>query len=125
VNCSSTWAVGLQEADREDPFAFAREASAAGTVMVKNDGVLPLDPASVKTVAVIGHNARYARTQGGGSATVVPEKIVTPLDSIRQTFGASKVSYSAGAVVQEGIAELPLEQITNPVKGGPGIRVLF
>jgi len=118
-------AVGLQEADREDPIAFAREASAAGTVMVKNDGVLPLDPAAVKTVAVIGHNARYARTQGGGSATVVPEKIVTPLEGVRDVFGADKVTYSVGAVVQEGISELPLEQITNPVTGAPGLRVRF
>lgn len=118
-------AVGIQDADREDPLAFAREASAAGTVMVKNDGVLPLDASSVSSVAVIGHNARYARTQGGGSATVVPEKIVTPLDGIRSAFGADKVSYSVGAVVQEGIAELPLEQITNPVTGGPGLRVRF
>ena len=111
--------------DREDPIAFAREASAAGTVMVKNDGVLPLNPAAVTKVAVIGHNARYARTQGGGSATVVPEKVVTPLDGIREAFGAEKVTYSVGAVVQEGISELPLEQITNPVTGAPGMRVRF
>ncbi|WP_309108887.1 glycoside hydrolase family 3 C-terminal domain-containing protein [Arthrobacter sp.] len=117
--------VGLQEADREDPIAFAREASAAGTVMVKNDGVLPLDPTAVKTVAVIGHNARYARTQGGGSATVVPEKIVTPLDAIQEVFGADKVTYSVGAVVQEGIAELPLERLQNPETGDPGLRVRF
>ncbi|WP_372494585.1 beta-glucosidase family protein [Pseudarthrobacter humi] len=127
-------AVQAEPADREDPIAFAREASAAGTVMVKNDGVLPLDVPSVrkaglksggKSVAVIGHNARYARTQGGGSATVVPEKIVTPLDGIRAAFGPDNVSYSVGAVVQEGIAELPLEQITNPVTGTPGVRVRF
>lgn len=111
--------------DREDPIAFAREASAAGTVMVKNDGVLPLNPAAVTKVAVIGHNARYARTQGGGSATVVPERIVTPLDGIREAFGAEKVTYNVGAVVQEGISELPLEQITNPVTGAPGMRVRF
>jgi beta-glucosidase len=117
--------VGLQEADREDPIAFAREASAAGTVMVKNDGVLPLDPTAIKTVAVIGHNARYARTQGGGSATVVPEKIVTPLQGIREVFGADKVTYSVGAVVQEGIAELPLERLQNPETQDPGMRVRF
>jgi beta-glucosidase len=111
--------------DREEPIAFAREASAAGTVMVKNDGVLPLNPAALTKVAVIGHNARYARTQGGGSATVVPEKIVTPLDGIREAFGAEKVTYSVGAVVQEGISDLPLEQITNPVTGAPGMRVGF
>ena len=118
-------AVGLQEADREDLIAFAREASAAGTVMVKNDGVLPLDPAVLNTVAVIGHNARYARTQGGGSATVVPEKIVTPLEGIREVFGAGKVTYSVGAVVQEGIAELPLERLQNPETKDPGLRVRF
>ena len=112
-------------ADRENLVAFAREASIAGTAMVKNDGLLPLDPAAVRKVSVIGHNARYARTQGGGSATVVPERIVTPLDGIRAAFGPDNVSYSVGAVVQEGIAEFPLEQITNPVSGGPGIRVSF
>jgi beta-glucosidase len=118
-------AVQAEPADREDPIAFAREASAAGTVMVKNDGVLPLDSAAVSRVAVIGHNARYARTQGGGSATVVPEKVVTPLDGIRAAFGPDQVSYSVGAVVQEGIAELPLDHLTNPVTGGPGLRVRF
>lgn len=117
--------VGLQEADREDPVAFAREASAAGTVMVKNHGVLPVDPSAVKRVAVIGHNARYARTQGGGSATVVPEKIVTPLEGIREVFGADRVTYSVGAVVQEGIAELPLERLQNPKTEDPGLRVRF
>jgi beta-glucosidase len=35
-------------------------------------GVLPLNPAAATKVAVIGHNARYARNQGGGSATLVP-----------------------------------------------------
>lgn len=118
-------AVGLQEADREDPIAFAREASTAGTVMVRNDGVLPVDPATVRKIAVIGHNARYARTQGGGSATVIPEKIVSPLDGIKEAFGAGNVTYSVGAVVQEGLAELPLEQLRNPATGEPGMRVRF
>ncbi|MHC6592835.1 beta-glucosidase family protein [Arthrobacter sp. C152] len=117
--------VAAEPVDREDPIAFAREASAAGTVMVKNDGVLPLHPASVAKVAVIGHNARFARTQGGGSATVLPEEVVTPFDGIREAFGTDKVSYSVGAVVQEGIAELPLERITNPLTGAPGARVTF
>jgi beta-glucosidase len=118
-------AARLQDADQEDLVAFAREASAAGTVLVKNDGILPIDPNKVQTIAVIGHNARYARTQGGGSATVVPEKIVTPLGGIQEVFGADKVTYSMGAVVQEGIAELPLERLQNPKTGKLGLHVRF
>lgn len=111
--------------DTEDLVAFAREASIAGTVMVKNDGILPLNLDEDTKVAVIGHNARFARTQGGGSATVIPERVVTPLEGIQEVFGSDNVTYSAGAIVQEGINELPLEHITNPHTGKPGMRVEF
>lgn len=105
--------------------AFAREAAIEGTVLLRNTGVLPLDAAALRRVAVIGHNARHARTQGGGSATVLPEKIVTPLEGVCAALPAAEVTYSIGAVVQEGVAEIPLERLTNPVTGTPGIRVTF
>jgi beta-glucosidase len=109
----------------EDGVAFVREAEAEGTVLARNTGVLPLDPATVSRIAVIGHNADQARTQGGGSATVVPESVVSPLEGIRAAFPAASVEYAIGAVVQEGIAEFPLDTITNPVTGEPGARVAF
>ena len=117
--------VRAEPVDREDLVAFTREASVAGTVMVKNDGVLPLDGAVTGKIAVIGHNAKHARTQGGGSATVLPEKVVSPLEGIRAAFGTDNVTYSIGAVVQEGVAELPLDQLTNPATGDPGVRATF
>ncbi|WP_144765973.1 glycoside hydrolase family 3 C-terminal domain-containing protein [Curtobacterium sp. 9128] len=109
----------------EDGVAFVREAEAEGTVLVRNTGVLPLDPAAVARVAVIGHNADQARTQGGGSATVVPSQVVSPLDGIRAAFPSATVEHTIGAVVQEGIAEFPLSTITNPATGEPGARVAF
>ncbi|MFT4305976.1 MAG: glycoside hydrolase family 3 C-terminal domain-containing protein [Microbacterium sp.] len=105
--------------------AFAREAAVAGTVLLRNDGILPLDAASLGSVAVIGQNARDARTQGGGSATVLPEHVVTPVDGLRAALGEDRVRYEIGAVVQEGVSELPLAQIVNPVTGEPGVRVTF
>jgi len=110
----------------EDGVAFVREAAARGAVLAHDrGGVLPLDVAAVSSVAVIGHNARFARTLGGGSATVLPEKVVTPVEGIEEAFPDAAVTYSVGAVVQEGVAELPLDRITNPVTGEPGVRVSF
>ncbi len=79
-----------------DGVAFVREAAAAGSVLLANDGILPLDPASVTRVAVIGHNALDARTQGGGSATVLPEHIVSPLEGLRAAFPGVEVTLRAG-----------------------------
>ncbi|NQX13667.1 glycoside hydrolase family 3 C-terminal domain-containing protein [Microbacteriaceae bacterium VKM Ac-2855] len=108
----------------EDGVAFAREASAAGSVLLKNEGELPWAPAPAR-VAVIGQNAKQARSQGGGSATVVPEKVVSPLEGLVAALPSTDFSYALGAVVQEGVSELPLSQIAHPVTGEPGVRAQF
>ncbi|MFK4834652.1 glycoside hydrolase family 3 protein [Microbacterium sp. ZW T2_14] len=105
--------------------AFARAAAIEGTVLLHNAGVLPLDGPSLGRVAVIGQNAREARTQGGGSATVIPEAVVSPLDAIRAAVPGADVRYEIGAVVQEGVAEIPLAQLRNPATGEAGMRVAF
>ncbi len=117
-------AVQAEPVTVEDGVAFVREAAVAGTVLVENDGILPVT-SSPKRVAVIGHNALQARTLGGGSATVIPEKVVTPLEGIRAAFPDAQVDYAVGAIVQNGVAELPLSEITNPSTKEPGVLVRF
>jgi beta-glucosidase len=104
--------------------AFAREVEARGIVLVRNsDGLLPLrSPASI---AVSGQNAELPRTQGGGSATVLPSETVSPLTGLREALPATVISYHLGAVVQEGITELPLDTLTDPETGSAGVRVRF
>ena len=109
----------------EDGVAFARQAAIEGTVLLENRAELPWDAARLRSVAVIGDNAARVRTQGGGSATVMPEYTVSPLDGLRAALPGADVSYSRGAVVQQGVTELPLAQMTNPVTGGPGLRARF
>ncbi len=106
-----------------DGRAVARETAAAGMVLVRNEGLLPVAPDSVRRVAVIGHNAVQARTQGGGSATVVPAAVVSPLDGIRAAYPDAEVTWSLGAVAQQGVAGLDPDTIENPVTGEPGARV--
>jgi beta-glucosidase len=109
----------------EDGHAFTRHAAIEGMVLLENRGVLPWDPAELQSVAVIGDNAANARTQGGGSATVVPERTVSPLEGLRAALPGTDISYSRGAVVQQGVVEFPLAQMTNPVTDMPGLRVRF
>lgn len=110
----------------EDGIAFAREAAAEGSVLLRNTRhELPWVAPSLRSLAVIGHNASAARTQGGGSATVLPAHVVSPLQALRAALPIGAVSYSMGAVVQEGISELLLDSMRNPVTGQPGARVRF
>ena len=109
----------------EDGIAFTRQAAIEGTVLLENRDELPWDPGTLHSVAVIGDNAANARTQGGGSATVVPERTVSPLEGLRAALPGVDVSYRRGAVVQQGVVEFPLAQMTNPATGTPGLRVRF
>jgi len=77
---------------------LARETAAEGIVLLKNDlNVLPLDEHRIKSIAVIGPNAKAARIMGGGSSRVNPHYVVTPLEGITRRCGdAIKVSYQQG-----------------------------
>ncbi len=93
----------LGDVDTTDQQAVAREAATEGIVLLKNTGtLLPLDPAKVKTIAVIGPNALVARTGGGGSSLVRPKYAVTPLEGIRSRAGSQIQVTSALGVGMEG-----------------------
>ncbi|GGS63844.1 glycosyl hydrolase [Planobispora rosea] len=105
--------------------ALLRRAVAASTVLLRNgDGLLPLDPARLRRVAVIGPNAATARIQGGGSAGVYPVSTVSPLDGIREALaGAAEVIYSPGVHLDTRPTPLDTGNARNPLTGEPGLLV--
>jgi beta-glucosidase len=107
--------------------ALLREASAAGTVLVRNaGGVLPLDRAGLRRVALVGPNAATARTQGGGSATVYPDHVVSPLEGLTAALGPGvEVVHAVGARIRHGLEPVGLRDVRDPVSGEPGIRVRY
>jgi beta-glucosidase len=109
----------------EDGVVFARIAAAAGSVLLTNDGTLPLAAESLTRVAVIGHNASQPRTQGGGSAAVLPEHVSSPLQALRTALPSAEIISATGAIVQVGIAAIPLEEIEDPTLGTHGALVRF
>jgi len=103
-----------------------RAASAAGMVLIKNDGTLPLGGNSVKQVAVIGPNAATARTLGGGSATVFPSYVISPLDGLRDALGEGiEVVNALGVRSSERIEIASKELLRLPDGSGPGVEVIF
>ncbi|WP_328550502.1 MULTISPECIES: beta-glucosidase family protein [unclassified Streptomyces] len=78
-----------------DGEALAREIARRAFVLVRNENnALPLKPG---TVALIGAAAREARVLGGGSATVFPSRIVSPLDGLTAALPEGSLSYAVGA----------------------------
>lgn len=101
---------------------LARESSADGMVLLSNDGILPMD--EPRSIAVLGEAAVMSRIQGGGSATVVPDKVVSPLEGLRQTWPGARIEWARGAVVQQGVAGFGLGTYTTP-DGEPGVLVRY
>lgn len=64
---------------------LAREVAEQAIVLLKNDvGLLPLDPAKIKKLILIGANADTRHTAGGWSAEGKPPFETTPLQGLRQ-----------------------------------------
>ena len=110
----------------EELSAELRAASAAGMVLIKNDGTLPLDAHSLRQIAVIGPNAAKARTLGGGSATVFPPYVVSPLEGLRGALGEEVRIVHAGGVRSTERTEIASSDLLQlPDGSGPGVEVIF
>ncbi|KAA9009353.1 beta-glucosidase family protein [Histidinibacterium aquaticum] len=81
--------------DRPAHRALIRRAGAAGCVLLKNEGLLPL-PAEPGRLAVIGPNARTARIMGGGSAQLNPHYSVSPWEGLAARLGEARLDYAPG-----------------------------
>jgi beta-glucosidase len=85
--------------------AAARKIEEGAITLLQNRGpVLPLDPAHVRSIAVIGKPASTFIT-GGGSSAVTPYSSVTPLQGITERAGARvHVAYDEGSNPASAVA---------------------
>jgi beta-glucosidase len=82
-----------------DGAGMAREVAARSFVLaVNHDDTLPLDISGLGSIALIGALGRDARVLGGGSATVFPEHVVSPLEGLSAALpDAVKLRYAIGS----------------------------
>lgn len=100
--------------------ALARRAAAAGTVLLTNNGVLPL--AATGRIAVVGGFATEPRYQGAGSSQVRPTRLDVALTELRARVGAAAtVVHATGYDARTGIATD--DQIREAVEAARGAEV--
>jgi beta-glucosidase len=76
---------------------LAREAAAKSIILLRNDGLLPLEIGRLRRVAIIGSFAEAPAVQGGGSSQVRPHYTVSPLEALTASIsGSSEVRYAKG-----------------------------
>ncbi|MFB7863213.1 glycoside hydrolase family 3 C-terminal domain-containing protein [Streptomyces sp. NPDC056069] len=114
---------GVAPRPERDPRAGARLAfrvATAGATLLRNErGTLPLTGRAVRSIAVVGPTGSVPFVSGGGSAHVVPEAAVSPLDALRARAGAgATVTYALG----EDVYGKPLAR-TEPADRLDDVRV--
>ena len=88
--------------------AAALEVAKRSLVLLKNDGLLPLDRASVRSIAVIGPNAD-SRAALVGNYCGTASRLTTVLQGIQDAAAGSRIYYAEGCALYkdrtEGLAE--------------------
>ena len=89
------------DVERPSDRLLARRAAEEAIVLLKNDGgLLPLDPARIKSIAVVGPNAATSRLGGYSGG---PDRPVSVLDGITARLGpAAKVLSAPGCGLTKG-----------------------
>lgn len=95
---------GRTPVDADAHHALARQAAAAGVVLLRNEPVdgtqlLPLSP--TQHIAVIGEFARTPRYQGAGSSQVNPTRLVSALHALSAHYDGT-VTFAPGFTIAEG-----------------------
>ncbi len=79
--------------ETDEHLALAEEVARRGIVLVRNEGVLPLDRALLGEIVVMGPFADVENIGDDGSSTVMPASVVTALEGIVDRAGAVTVTH--------------------------------
>ncbi|GAA4893208.1 beta-glucosidase [Stackebrandtia albiflava] len=93
-----------------------RRIGARSTVVLKDAARrLPCAPASLSRVALIGPNAVDTFFQGGGSAHVNPDHVVTPEAGLRAALPHAEISVHRGGYARPHEPDLAVERVVGEV----------
>ena len=105
--------------------ALARQAASGALVLLANDGLLPLDPGRIRSVALIGPNAAQPEAMGGGSSSLRPHHRTGLAESLAGILGpGARIVHEPGCAIDRGVPTLKAGLVRTPA-GEPGVEVEF
>ncbi len=107
-------ATSPDEEEDDDPRrrAVARRVAVEGTVLLVNDGLLPLDTGGIGTVAVVGPNAA-ALAMGGGSSEVTPHRRRRVDEALAERLPDVAVVSEVGCRIDRGLPSIDLHLLAD------------
>jgi len=90
---------------------LARKIAAEGMVLLKNNGILPLN--DQQHIAVIGHSAESAHFQGGGSSHINPTKVAMPFKELQTRAGDAELTYTEGYPTDNSFRQDMIDHAVN------------
>ncbi|MCU1477503.1 MAG: beta-glucosidase [Subtercola sp.] len=102
--------------------ALLRETVARSIVVLGNDGILPLSPQTVGSIALIGPAAVDPFVQGGGSAFVQAPYASTPESAVRDTFPSTRLRVERGGTSRVHAPAIDPALVSTP-EGRPGYEL--
>ena len=90
---------------------LARKIAAEGMVLLKNNGILPLQ--NPQHIAVIGRSAETAHFQGGGSSHINPTMVAVPFKELQKQAGAAELPYAEGYPADDSFRQDLIDQAVS------------
>ncbi|MDG2306636.1 MAG: glycoside hydrolase family 3 C-terminal domain-containing protein [Candidatus Binatia bacterium] len=109
--------------DRPEHRTLARQAASESMVLLRNDGLLPLDASTLGTVALVGPNWGRAHIMGGGSAALRPHYRVPALEVMQERLeGKATLLHHRGCDIDRTARPITRSVLTTQ-SGEPGLAV--